>query len=105
MKKFLRLSAVLPGTAAAMAFIPSAQAQSCGRVIHCRTLMTPGTTVEGPTVDVSLMIEEVARVLSAEGKEAANVVNSGGKLLGSINMNDIIPGMVSPKADAAAEPG
>ena len=76
-----------------------------GRVIRCRTLMTPGTTVAGPTVDASLVIEEVARVLSAEGKEAANVANSRGKLLGSISMNDIIAGMVPPKAEEAAEPG
>ncbi|MDD3935326.1 glycine betaine/L-proline ABC transporter ATP-binding protein [Rhodoferax sp.] len=70
-----------------------------GRVIRCRTLMTPGTTVEGPTVDASLVIEEVARRLSAEGKEAANVANSRGKLLGSISMGDIISGMVPPKVE------
>jgi len=75
-----------------------------GRVIRCRTLMTPGVTVDGPNVDASLVLEEVARVLSAAGKEAANVINSRGKLLGSITMSDLIAAMVPPKADAASEP-
>jgi len=75
-------------------------------VIRCRTLMTPGVPVQGPTVDASLVIEEVARVLSAEGFDAANVANSRGKLLGSISMGDIIAAMVPPKTEeAAAEPG
>lgn len=75
-----------------------------GRVIRCRTLMTPGVGVDGPSVDASLVLEEVARVLSAEGKDAANVLNSRGKLLGSITMSDLIAAMVPPKADAASEP-
>ncbi len=74
-----------------------------GRVIRCRTLMTPGVSVEGPSVDASLVIEEVARLLSAEGKDAANVINSRGKPLGSISMSDIIAAMVPPKAPEASE--
>ncbi|MBP6007230.1 MAG: glycine betaine/L-proline ABC transporter ATP-binding protein [Rhodoferax sp.] len=73
-----------------------------GRVIRCRTLMAPGVTVDGPSVDASLVIEEVARLLSAEGKEAANVVNSRGKPLGHITMNDIISAMVPPKVEKPA---
>lgn len=76
-----------------------------GRVIRCRTLITPGISVDGPNVDASLVIEEVARVLSAEGKDAANIINSRGKPLGSISMSDIIAAMVPPKVDAASEPG
>lgn len=73
-----------------------------GRVIRCRTLMTPGLQVDGPTVDISLVIEEVARLLSVEGKEAANVVNSKGKLMGSISMSDIIAAMVPPNPETPA---
>ena len=64
--------------------------------------MSPGISVEGPTVDASLVIEEAARLLSAEGKDAANVINSRGKLLGSISMSDIISAMVPPNSDAQA---
>lgn len=71
-----------------------------GRVIRCRTLMTPGVGVEGPTVDASLVIEEAARLLSSEGKDVANVVNSKGKVLGSISMSDIIAAMVPPISDS-----
>jgi len=74
-----------------------------GRVIRCRTLMTAGVTVEGPTVDASVVIEEVARQLSSEGFEAANVSNSRGKVLGSISMSDIIAAMVPPNAETATE--
>jgi glycine betaine/proline transport system ATP-binding protein len=63
--------------------------------------MTPGITVDGPSVDANLVLEEVARVLSAEGKDAANVTNSRGKLLGSITLSDLIAAMVPPKVDVA----
>jgi glycine betaine/proline transport system ATP-binding protein len=71
-----------------------------GRVIRCRTLMTQGPAVDGPTVDVSLVIEEAARLLSVESKDAANVVNSKGKLMGTISMNDIIAAMVPPNPES-----
>lgn len=71
-----------------------------GRVIRCKTLMQPGPAVDGPQVDSSLVIEEAARILSAENKEAANVVSAKGKLLGTITMNDIIGAMVPPQEDA-----
>lgn len=70
-----------------------------GRVIRCRTLMQDAPAVEGPTVDASLVIEEAARVLSAEGKDAANVVNSKGKRLGTVCMTDIIAAMVPPRTE------
>ena len=68
-----------------------------GRVIRCRTLLQAVPAIEGPTVDSQLVIEEVARLLSAEGKEAANVVNSKGKHLGVVTMTDIIAAMVPPR--------
>ena len=72
-----------------------------GRVIRSRTLMQPGARIEGPDVDPSLVIEEVARLLSAENMEAANVVTAKGKHLGVIAMNDIIGAMVPPKPEMA----
>ena len=78
-----------------------------GRVVRSRTLLQPGAPVDGPTVDASMVIEEVARLLSAEGKDAANVVSSKGKHLGTLAMSDIIAAIVPPAApvpvdDAAA---
>ena len=69
-----------------------------GRVIRCRTLMQPNPPIEGPTVDASLVIEEAARLLSAESQDAANVVNAKGRHLGTIAMSDIIAAMVPPLA-------
>jgi len=69
-----------------------------GRVICCRTLMQPNPPIQGPTVDASLVIEEAARLLSAESQDAANVVNAKGRHLGTIAMNDIIAAMVPPLA-------
>lgn len=71
-----------------------------GRVIRCRTLMVPGAPVDGPSVDASLVIEEAARLLSAEGREAANVLGPKGRVLGTVSMADIIGAMVPPRADA-----
>ncbi len=72
-----------------------------GRVIRCRTLMQTAPPTQGPTVDASLVIEEAARLLSAEGAEAANVVNSKGKHLGTVSMSDIIGAMVPPREPEA----
>jgi glycine betaine/proline transport system ATP-binding protein len=74
-----------------------------GRVIRCRTLMQPSARVEGPDVDPSLVIEEAARQLSVESKDAANVVTSKGKHLGIITMSDIIGAIVPPTAQQMAE--
>jgi glycine betaine/proline transport system ATP-binding protein len=73
-----------------------------GRVIRSRTLMQPGVRVNGPDVDPSLVIEEVARLLSAENLEAANVVTAKGKHLGVLSMSDIIGAMVPPNPESAA---
>lgn len=73
-----------------------------GRVIRCRTLISTSQMVEGPTVDASLVIEEAARLLSGEGRDAANVVNSKGRHLGSLTMNDIIAAMVPPTSNNPA---
>lgn len=74
-----------------------------GRVIRCRTLMQPGLPVEGPVVDAGLVVEEAARLLSAEGKEAANVVNSKGRHLGTLTMTDVIAAMVPPRTGDATQ--
>lgn len=72
-----------------------------GRVIRSRTLMVPGPRVDGPDVDPSLVIEEVARLLSADNQDVANVVTSKGKHLGTLSMSDIIGAIVPPNPEAA----
>ena len=74
-----------------------------GRVIRCRTLMQLGARVQGPDVDPSLVIEEAARQLNVESKDAANVVTSKGKHLGVITMADIIGAIVPPTCRQVAE--
>ena len=73
-----------------------------GRVIRCRTLMQPGAPVEGPQVEQSLVIEEAARLLSAEGLETANVVDGKGRHRGLITQSDIIAAIVPPAAETEA---
>ncbi|GAB4218532.1 MAG: hypothetical protein Fur007_24720 [Rhodoferax sp.] len=68
-----------------------------GRVIRCRTLLTPGDAVAGPTVAASLVIEEAARLLSLENCDSANVVSTKGWHLGRISLGDFIAAMVPPK--------
>lgn len=71
-----------------------------GRVIRSRTLMKPGVPVPGPSVDAGMVIEEVARLLSAEGLDLANVVGSKGRHLGILSMADIIAAIVPPSSEA-----
>lgn len=71
-----------------------------GRVIRCRMLVEPGTAGQvndGPALDASMVIEEAARAMSAEGKETANVVNSRGRHVGQLTMKSIIAAMVPPQ--------
>jgi glycine betaine/proline transport system ATP-binding protein len=75
-----------------------------GRVIRCRMLMTAAAPVAGPSVDPGLVIEEAARLLSAEGREVANVVNGKGRHLGVVSLGDIIAAIVPPAA-AGSEAG
>jgi glycine betaine/proline transport system ATP-binding protein len=73
---------------------------SRGRVIRSKTLIEAGTAgqvVDGPSLDSSMVIEEAARILSAEGKELANVTNSRGRHLGQLSMKSIIAAMVPPQ--------
>jgi glycine betaine/proline transport system ATP-binding protein len=65
--------------------------------------MQPGARVDGPDVDPSLVIEEVARLLSGDNKEAANVVTSKGKHLGVLTMSDIIGAMVPQNAEGSGD--
>ena len=51
-------------------------------------------------MDPSLVIEEVARLLSVENMEAANVVTAKGKHLGVLTMSDVIGAMVPPNPDS-----
>lgn len=75
-----------------------------GRVIRCRTLIAPmsrGQVVEGPSLDSSMVIEEAARILSAEGRDQANIISSRGSHLGTLNMASIIAAMVPPQDDGS----
>jgi glycine betaine/proline transport system ATP-binding protein len=54
-------------------------------------------------VDPGLVIEEAARLLSAENKDVANVVNSKGRHLGTISMGDIIGAIVPANPQAAPD--
>ena len=76
-----------------------------GRVIRSKTLVEPGSAgqmVDGPSLDSSMVIEEAARILSAEGKELGNVTNSRGRHLGQLSMKSIIAAMVPPQEESAA---
>nr|MBP7525955.1 ATP-binding cassette domain-containing protein [Propionivibrio sp.] len=76
-----------------------------GRVIRSKTLVEPGSAgqmVDGPSLDSSMVIEEAARILSAEGKELGNVTNSRGRHLGQLSMKSIIAAMVPPQEENGA---
>ena len=72
------------------------------RVIRWHTLATSGARVAGPDVDPGLVIEEAARLLSAHNQDLANVVNSKGRHLGTISLNDII-GAIFPAHEPTPE--
>ncbi len=62
-----------------------------GRVIRCKTLMTPEALDKAlPEVESELIIEEALRVMNAQGTDAAHVVSRKGKRIGSITMSDIM---------------
>ena len=67
-----------------------------GRVIRLRTLMDPGTSVEGPSLDQSMNLEEALQVVANAPAKAANVVDASGATIGSINLDQVIAGLSRP---------
>ena len=76
-----------------------------GRVIRCRALVSPetiGVTVDGPALDVNMVLEDAARLLSAENKEHGNIVSRRGRHLGTVSLGAIVAAMVPPQEGEAA---
>ena len=67
-----------------------------GRVIRLRTLMDKGASVDGPSLDQGLNLEEALQVVANAPGKAANVVDGSGATIGSINLDQVIAGLSRP---------
>ena len=66
------------------------------RVIESRSVMTPAESVDGPSVPHDLVLEEALQIVSAAQSNQANVVDTDGQVIGSINLKQIIDGIARP---------
>lgn len=66
------------------------------RVIEAKSVMTPGESVDGPNLPHDLVLEEALQVVGAAPFNQANVVDADRKVIGSINLKQIIDGIARP---------
>ena len=66
------------------------------RVIESRSVMTPAESVDGPSVPHDLVLEQALQIVSAAQSNQANVVDTDGQVIGSINLKQIIDGIARP---------
>ena len=66
------------------------------RVIESQSVMTPGGSVDGPSLPHDLVLEEALSVVSAARLKEANVVDAEGRAVGSISLKQIVDGIVRP---------
>lgn len=67
-----------------------------GRVIRLKTLMNAGVSVEGPSLDHGMILEEALQAVASSPTRAANVVDGSGATVGSINLDQVIAGLSRP---------
>jgi glycine betaine/proline transport system ATP-binding protein len=67
-----------------------------GRVIKVSTLMTKAARVSGPKFESSALLEDVLTTMSELKTDSGAVVNSAGKVIGKITMQDAIQAMARP---------
>ena len=67
-----------------------------GRVIKVSTLMTKAARVSGPKFESSALLEDVLTTMSDLKTDSGAVVNSAGKVIGKITMQDAIQAMARP---------
>ena len=66
-----------------------------GRVIKVGTVMQPPRDdATGPAVEADALLEDVARVMSDENSASARVTDAAGRVVGVVNMTDVIAAMV-----------
>lgn len=68
-----------------------------GRVIRLKTLMTIGSTVEGPNIEQNVVLEEALTEIAASNSKACNIVDKSGAVLGCISLEQVIAGLVRPE--------
>ncbi|MDB2390654.1 glycine betaine/L-proline ABC transporter ATP-binding protein [Alphaproteobacteria bacterium] len=68
-----------------------------GRVIKVSTLMTKAARASGPKFESSTLLEDVLTTMSEAKTDSGAVVNSAGKVIGKITMQDAIKAMARPR--------
>ena len=68
-----------------------------GRVIKVSTLMTKAARVPGPKFESSALLEDVLTTMSESNVNSGAVVDSAGKVVGKITMQDAIQAMARPR--------
>ena len=67
------------------------------RVIEAKSVMTPGESVDGPSLPHDLVLEEALPIVSAAKLNQANVVDADGQeAIGSIRLSQIVAGIARP---------
>lgn len=74
-----------------------------GRVLKVKTIMDRDQSVEGPDISQDLVLEQALQITAASAGKAANVVDQGNKVVGSITLDQVVAGLARPDESAPAE--
>ena len=69
------------------------------RVIQAKSIMTPTKTKSsGPVVQENMVLEDILQIMSDDPSKPVTIENSKGKIIGKIEMGNLIEGMKRPKS-------
>ena len=69
------------------------------RVIQAKSIMTPTKTKSsGPVVQEHMVLEDILQIMSEDPSKPVTIENSKGKIIGKIEMGNLIEGMKRPKS-------
>ncbi len=77
-----------------------------GRVLQVRTVMKPfAGAIQGPRIASDTVLEVAAKEMTGAGQSSALVVDSAGRAIGTIDLQTIIEGMVTPTTHKTKQMG
>jgi len=74
-----------------------------GRVIQVGTVMNAGTSVDGPDIDTTTVLEDALQTVARSDSGAANITDASGAKLGSITMKQVVDGLARPDTETNPE--
>ena len=74
-----------------------------GRVIQLKTIMSPVNDLLGPELSGEMMVEDAAQVVTESPSSQARVIDDSGRVIGAVNITNLIRAMARPDIETRLE--